>query len=153
MSDNEIWERRLLLKIYALETEGEVFYVGQTEKPLSLRLSQHMSASRAPRSPVAHFIASLKSSVTIRGLEYMRSHMWGGGPRGREAQWVRHFEAAGCELKNVLFSKNDMRVLANRQPRWPQDVFDRFVELAVRDGLIPTAPSSPTSGAVPVDAG
>lgn len=112
-----VWEdRRMIPRIYALEADGVVFYVGLTHRPLSSRLKNHLSASRRPKFPVAHFIASLDTPVSIRGLEYDEwcTKRWGSGQFGREAQWVRHFEETGAELMNIQFSKKDMRILANR---------------------------------------
>lgn len=111
-----IWEEHSVAKIYALEANGVVFYVGETHKPLSWRLRGHIAASRRPKFPVALFIAALDVPVSIIGLEENKwcRKRWGSGHCGREAYWISHFESCGVELQNVQFSKKDMRILANR---------------------------------------
>lgn len=89
--------------IYALSDPptGRVRYVGKTVKPLSQRLSEHVSIAKSTRRPChrTHWIASLPTHPLITELEVVT------GPHSDAAEverrWIAALRAAGCRLTNA----------------------------------------------------
>ena len=103
-----------IYKIYVLKdpTTDEVFYVGQTEQELPLRLSGHLSESRAvnpnKRAKIDEILANgnrpvIESIEVFTGTCYIDKMM----VNDREIYWIKYYKSKGIPLLNAaLMSDN-----------------------------------------------
>ncbi len=89
--------------IYTLRDprNGYVRYVGKTERPLNVRLSQHIHASRQSSHYTANWIKSLLVNGLLPIIEEVEVVEFGGDWVEAEQRWIRHYRENGAELTNL----------------------------------------------------
>lgn len=103
-----------IYKIYVLKDPltQDIFYVGQTEQELQIRLSGHLNESRGVNPRKREKIDSIvgrgekpliESVEVIRGTCYIDKMM----VNEREIHWVKFYKLQGVELLNAALMAND----------------------------------------------